>query len=75
MRSPLWTNSQTIARSKMRAPLLKPISREKASKFFIVTENEAATLEIYFDQDAFDSLSQAIDSARTKSLLGFDEVF
>ena len=80
MQSPLGKytkgrKTRTIAHFPLRAPLLKPIQKEKASGVFTLTPTEVATLEIYFEKGAFDSLTQAVESARTKPLLGFDEVF
>ena len=65
----------TISQLPMRAPLLKPIPKEKASRVFTITPAEIATLEIYFDEEAFNSLSKATESAKKKPLLSFDEVF
>jgi uncharacterized phage-associated protein len=75
MRTHLGTSLQTVGRSRMRAPLLKPIPEENARKLFILTQDEIATLEIYLDRTAFDSLKHTMNSLRTKPLLRFDEVF
>lgn len=66
---------RTIARYPLRAPLLKPIPAGKATNVFTITPSEIATLEIYLEKDTLNSLSKAVESARTKPLLGFDEVF
>lgn len=80
MQSPLALSetaerTKTIARYPLRAPLLKPIQENAATKVFTLTPSEIATLEIYLEKDTFDSLTKAVESARTKPLLGFDEVF
>ena len=80
MQSPLALSetgerTKTIARYPLRAPLLKPIQENAATKVFALTPSEIATLEIYLEKDTFDSLSKAVESARTKPLMGFDEVF
>ncbi len=80
MQSPLAMSetgerTKTIARYPLRAPLLKPIQENAATKVFTLTPSEIATLEIYLEKDTFDSLTKAVESARTKPLMGFDEVF
>jgi len=65
----------SIASLSLRTPLLKPIPEETASKTFSMTPKEIATLEIYFDTEAYESLIKASRSAREKPLLGSKEVF
>lgn len=65
----------TIASLPLKTPLLKPIPEEMASKTFSITPEEIATLEIYFDTEAYESLVQASRSAKEKPLLSFKEVF
>lgn len=80
MQSPLALSekgkrTKTIAHYALRTPLLKPIQENAATKVFTLTPSEIATLEIYLEKDTFDSLTKSVESARTKPLLGFDEVF
>lgn len=65
----------TIASLPLRTPLLKPISKEDAIRTFSITPQEVATLEIYFDTEAYESLVEASKSAREKPLLDSTEVF
>ena len=65
----------TIASLPLRAPLAKAIPAEEARTAFIITHEEIATLEIYLDKEAFDSLAQAGKSARKERFLSLDEVF
>lgn len=65
----------TIASLRLKTPLLKPISEEMASKCFSITPEEIATLEIYLDIEAYESLVEASKSAKEKRLLSSEEVF
>jgi len=65
----------TIASLPLRAPLIKAISDEVAKTAFSITREEIATLEIYFDKEAFDSLTQASESAKKEHLLNSHDVF
>lgn len=65
----------TIASLPLKAPLLKCIPEDMASETFSITPEEIATLEIYFDTEAYESLVEASKSAKEKRLLRFKEVF
>ena len=80
MQSPLHEyrkrgRSPTIASLPLRTPLAKSISDDIARIAFSATPEEIATLEIYFDKEAFDSLAQASKSAKKEHLLSRKEVF
>jgi len=63
----------TISDVKPTTPLLYKIKENKAKRVFKITPEEIATLEIYFDTEAFESLLKA--SRERKSTLTFQEVF
>ena len=80
MQSPLHKyrkgkRSPTIASLRFRTPLLRRIPEETASETFSITPKEIATLEIYFDAEAYESLVKASRSAKENPLLSFEEVF
>lgn len=65
----------TIASLPLKTPLLKRIPEDTASEIFSLTPEEIATLEIYFDTEAYESLVEASKSAKEKPLLSSKEVF
>jgi len=77
MKNPLYKygkSAPTIANLSLRTPLIKPLSPRMADVGFSITSEEIATLEIYFDKEAFNSLTQASESAKSEPFLNFDEV-
>ena len=55
--------------------ILYRLSSENAKVEFDITPEELATLEVYFDDDAYRSAMHAFESAKRKPLLSMDEVF
>lgn len=72
MRHP-YIPRRTIGDVKIGTPLLYRIERHKAVEVFNITSGEIATLEIYFDSKAFESLIEA--SKDREPTLAYDEVF
>lgn len=65
----------TIASLSLRTPLVKSIPEEEADEAFSITPQEIATLEIYFDAEAYESLAEAIRSAKEKPFMKSRDVF
>ncbi len=55
--------------------ILYRLSSEKAKIEFDITPEELATLEVYLDDNAYNSVMHAFESAKRKRLLSMDEVF
>jgi len=65
----------TIASLPLKAPLLKPISEEMASKTFSITPAEVEDLLMNFDPETVKGLSQAMKEMRAGGLRTHEQVF
>jgi len=66
--------SITIDDTAQQEPILKPLTGN-AKQEFVITPEEAETLEIYLDAESYESAIEACKSAQTKHLLSLHEVF
>lgn len=60
---------------KLGTKILYKLVERKAKIIFNITQEELATLDIYFDDKNYRSLMQASESAKRKPLLSLKEVF
>lgn len=68
-----YIRGRTIQDVKQTTPMLYKLKEHKARTVFHISPEELATLEIYFDIEAFKSLQEA--SKEKKSILTLKEVF
>jgi len=70
-----YIKNRTINDLKLGQRILYKLDEKKARNTFDITPEELATLEIYLDNESYNSAIEASESAKRKPLLSFDEVF
>ena len=70
-----YIKGRTIDDLKLGTKILYKLVESKAKTIFDITPEELATLDIYFDEENYRSLTQASESAKRKPLLTLEEAF
>ena len=70
-----YIQTKTIEELSIGQKILYKLADEKATAKFVITPEELATIDVYLDEESYNSFIHASESAKTKPLLRMDEVF